>query len=52
MRTLAEELHNEQMGEQKAISPFTNERRNRKNKEEWAEFPLRAPISAEKMLEL
>ena len=52
MRTLAEELNNEQMGNQQAISPFTNERRNKKNREEWAEFPLRAPISAEKMIEL
>jgi len=35
------------------ISPFENEKRNKNKKEaEWAEFPLRAPISAEKMLEL
>ena len=52
MRTLAEEINDEQKGKQEAISPFTNERRNKKNKEEWAEFPLKAPISAEKMIEL
>ena len=34
------------------LSPFENTRRNQSNKEEWAEFPLRAPISAEKMIEL
>ena len=55
MRTLAEELHtarDDGSGKQDALSPFTNERRNRRNKEEWAEFPLKAPISADKMLEL
>ena len=49
MRTLAEEISNEKLGMQKAISPFTNERGS---KEDWAEFPLRAPIAAEKMIEL
>ena len=54
MRTLATEVNKED-GEM--LSPFENTRRtNKKNKggdqKEWAEFPLRAPISAEKMGEL
>ena len=55
LRSMAEDIHkeNSQVVPLKgAISPFENTRRNQANKEEWAEFPLRAPISAEKMLEL
>jgi len=31
---------------QQAISPFENGKRNSSSKEEWAEFPLKAPITA------
>ena len=60
LRTLADDITRENEAsakqnnpeKQSAISPFENARRNKNNKEEWAEFPLRAPISAEKMIEL
>lgn len=57
LRSMADDINKEKqnnmgMRPQQAISPFENARRNQKNKEEWAEFPLRAPISAEKMIEL
>ena len=47
MRTLADELREE--------SQSADEKRNhlkRKRKDDWAEFPLRQPISADQMLEL
>jgi len=47
LRTLAEDINREDAN---VISPFENERRNRKGKEEWAEFPLKTSIPAEKML--
>ena len=55
LRSVANDIHKESseivpvLG---VISPFENGRRNQANKEEWAEFPLRAPISAEKMIDL
>ena len=54
LRTLANEVNREN-GE--FLSPFENRRRRPPRKgqavdKEWAEFPLRAPISAEKMAEL
>lgn len=49
---MAEDLHKEDSASVASISPFENARRNKGNKEEWSEFPLRAPISAGKMLEL
>ena len=53
LRSMAEAIHKEQSASVAAIiSPFENTRRNKADKEEWGEFPLRAPISAEKMLEL
>lgn len=58
LRSLADDINNERAAAGKAsqittISPFDNERRNKNKKDtEWAEFPLRAPISAEKMIEL
>lgn len=53
LRSMAEDIHKEQSASVAAIiSPFENTRRNKDAKEEWGEFPLRAPISAEKMLEL
>ena len=53
LRSMAEDISKEQSASVAAvISPFENARRNKENKEEWAEFPLRAPISAGKMLEL
>mmetsp|Transcript_32764 Transcript_32764/g.40541 ORF Transcript_32764/g.40541 Transcript_32764/m.40541 type:complete len:230 (-) Transcript_32764:66-755(-) len=55
LRSLADDIYKEQQVDPKtapSITPFENTRRNKSNKEEWAEFPLRAPISAEKMLEL
>ena len=54
LRNLADDLthlHGEDE-EATTISPFENTRRNKKNKEEWGEFPLKACISAQKMLEL
>ena len=51
MRSLADDITQER-AQAAAISEFENTRRNKHNKEEWAEFPLRAPISAVKMLEL
>lgn len=53
LRSMADEIN--ASGEKEkvhALSPFENVRRNKQNKEEWAEFPLCAPISAGKMLEL
>lgn len=50
LRSMAEDINKEQKTVK--ISPFENTRRNKADKEEWAEFPLRAPISAGKMLEL
>ena len=52
LRTMADDLRNEKNAALATISPFENARRNKANAEEWAEFPLRAPISAEKMIEL
>ena len=53
LRSMAEDIRKEKSSSVPAIiSPFENARRNKSNKEEWAEFPLRAPISAEKMIEL
>ena len=52
LRSMAEDLVKEHSGSIAVISPFENTRRNKGNKEEWHEFPLKAPISAEKMLEL
>lgn len=61
LRSMADDINSEQniqsskinnVTAQKPITPFENGRRNQSNKEEWAEFPLKAPISAEKMLEL
>ena len=54
LRSLAEDINNEKAlnGTQYAISPFENEKRNKNNSDEWGEFPLRAPISAVKMIEL
>ena len=52
LRTMADDLRNEKSAALATISPFENTRRNKANSEEWAEFPLRAPISAEKMIEL
>lgn len=55
MRSLADDISKEnQAADNKPsiISPFENTRRTKNKKEEWAEFPLRAPISAEKMIEL
>jgi len=49
---MAEDLHKENSASVALISPFENTRRNKAGKEEWAEFPLKAPISATKMLEL
>ena len=54
MRTLATEINKE---DGKKLSPFentrrTNNRKSSKDTKEWAEFPLRAPISALKMGEL
>ena len=50
MRTLAESLVLDN-GEQ--ITDFENEKRNKKSrKEEWGQFPLKAMIKAERMLEL
>ena len=35
------------------LDDFENEKRNKKSKkEEWGQFPLKAMISAERMLEL
>ena len=56
MRSMAEDIQKEKRDsapKQAVISPFENEKRNKDSKkEEWAQFPLQAPISAEKMLEL
>ena len=47
MRTLAESI----MKDDVALSPFENEVRNKKSKkEEWGQFPLKAVISADKMI--
>lgn len=44
MRTLAEVI----IKDEKALSPFENELRNKRSrKEEWGQFPLKAAISAE-----
>ena len=55
LRSLADDINNERTksGSIATISPFENEKRNKNKKDsEWAEFPLQAPISAGKMLEL
>ena len=56
MRSMADDIQKEKRDsapKQAVISPFENEKRNKDSKkEEWAQFPLQAPISAEKMLEL
>lgn len=50
LRSLADDIYKEN-GEK--LNPFENEKRNKRSKkEEWAEFPLRAPISTDKMLSL
>jgi hypothetical protein len=50
MRTLSEKVMTDAG---KVITDFENEKRNKKNpKEEWGQFPLKAMISAEKMLQL
>ena len=53
MRTLATEI-NKENGQK--LSPFENKKRpvrkGEKERKEWAEFPLKAPISATKMSEL
>jgi len=54
LRSMADEINSSKGKDEKVpgLSPFENGRRNKQNKEEWAEFPLCAPISAGKMLEL
>ena len=48
MRTLSEDVV---VDSGLALTDFENEKRNKKNKkEEWGQFPLKAMISAEKML--
>jgi hypothetical protein len=50
MRTLAEKI---QIENGMQLDDFENEKRNKKSKkEEWGQFPLKAMISAERMLEL
>jgi hypothetical protein len=49
MKTLAESIEKDE----KLLSPFENEIRNKKSKrEEWGQFPLKANITAEQMLRL
>ena len=50
MRTLAEKI---EMENGMQLDDFENEKRNKKSKkEEWGQFPLKAMISVERMLEL
>ena len=50
MRTLAEKIETEKGS---ILSEFENEKRNKKSsKEEWGQFPLKAMIQADQMLEL
>jgi hypothetical protein len=49
LKTLAADIYKENGAK---LDPFEAEKRNKRAKEEWAEFPLRAPIMAEKMLRL
>jgi hypothetical protein len=50
MRTLAEKIETEKGA---PLNEFENEKRNKKsNKEEWGQFPLKAVIQADKMLQL
>ena len=50
MRTLAEKIETEKGA---PLSEFENEKRNKKsNKEEWGQFPLKAMIQTDKMLQL
>ena len=50
LRSLADDIYKEN-GDK--LNQFENEKRNKRSKkEEWAEFPLRAPISTDKMITL
>jgi hypothetical protein len=49
MKTLAEDIYKENGTK---LDPFECEKRNKRAKDEWAEFPLRAPIQADKMIKL
>lgn len=47
MRTLADELKDESLAPDEK-----NPRRKKRKRDEWAEFPLKAPISVDQMLNL
>lgn len=48
LRQLADDIERDG----RKLSEFENQRRNQNGVKEWAEFPLKAPISAHKMAEL